>query len=326
MSLDPSVQSLIKDLSNKLPSTNMDGELSPLTLRQIVREMALIEGDPEPIKSLTNLAIPSPAGLLPLRIYTGLNLRKTPPAVILFFHGGGWVTGDLDTRDALCRKMANQVEAVVISIDYHLAPEYKFPACLDDAYAAACWVAESGDQLGVDVTRIAVVGDSAGGNIAAALTLLCRDREGPNLLFQCLIYPVVDVSSTRNNYSSKTEFGSGDYLCKNERLEWYREQYLSVCDDGSNPYISPLLALDFSRLPPAYILTAECDPLRDEAEEYAKKLRSAGVSVTTERAKGMFHGFFDFGSELDSADRYQDLVFSILRDEFHKQIPTMRRM
>jgi acetyl esterase len=315
MSLDPSVQSLIKDLSSKLPSTGGEEELNPLSLRRIVREMALVEGEPEPVHSLTDLAIPSPTGPVPVRIYTGLNLGQTPPAAILFFHGGGWVTGDLDTRDALCRKMANQVGAVVISIGYRLAPEYKFPACLDDAYAAASWVAESGDQLGVDVKRIAVVGDSAGGNIAAALTLLCRDRAGPSLLFQCLIYPVVDVSSTRNTYFSKATFGSGDYLCKNERLEWYREQYLPVPDDGSDPYISPLLAVDFSGLPPAYILTAECDPLRDEAEEYAKKLVSAGVSVTAERAKGMFHGFFDFGGRLDSADRYQDLVFSVLRDE-----------
>ncbi len=235
---------------------------------------------------------------------------------IVFFHGGGWVIGDLDSHDGLCRRYCNGVDAVVVAVEYRRAPEHPFPAAAEDAYAALVWAAANASDLGIDETRIAVTGDSAGGNLAATTALIARDRGGPSLRYQALVYPVTDVTARRNDYPSKAENGTG-YFLTTEAMEWYRDQYLTRDADGDDPYCSPVTATSLAGLPPAYVLTAEYDPLRDEGEHYGELLRAAGVPVTIQRALGMFHGFFNMDAVLDGAREAQAGVFAALRSALH---------
>jgi acetyl esterase len=244
---------------------------------------------------------------------------QAPPAeadtlpLVVYFHGGGWVICDLDTHDETCRTLANGSGAVVVSVDYRLAPEDRFPAAAEDAYAATVWAAEHAAELGADASRVGVAGDSAGGNLAAVVPLMARDRGGPPLRFQLLIYPVTDVSPNRNDYASKSDNGTG-YFLTIEHMEWYRDKYLPEGDDGSAPYISPVCAADFAGLPPALVITAEYDPLRDEGEAYARRLNEAGVPADVERCAGMFHGFFGLAMVLDGARAANERAAAALRD------------
>ena len=246
----------------------------------------------EAVHEVRDVKIPGPGGEIPVRIYTP-DIAKPAPALI-YFHGGGWVLGDLESHDHVCRSLANRVPCVVLSVDYRLAPEAKFPAAVEDSMAATEWIAAHASELGIDAGRIAIGGDSAGGNLATVVARLARDRKGPRLIYQLLIYPGTDM---RMDWPSVEENADGPLLTKPAMI-WFLAQYLRGEEDKLDPLASPLLAADLGGLPPAFVLTAECDPIRDEGEAYAERLRTAGVAVEVKRYPGMPHGFFSFGGAL----------------------------
>lgn len=257
--------------------------------------------NPEPpeLDSAKDLSIPAPHGAIPARIYTPKALRKTDGLApcLVFYHGGGWVIGDLDSHDVVCRKLAHEGELIVISIDYRLAPEHKFPAAVDDAIAAVKWVASHAKELGVDASRVMVGGDSAGGNLAAVVALAARDGDGPKLAGQVLIYPATDFAMTHPSHREPET----SILLTHSVIKWFKNHYLGDADIH-DWRASPARAKTFAGLPPAYLLTAGADPLRDEGDEYAERLKQAGVSVTYKHFPGQFHGFFTMGKLLQQAN------------------------
>ncbi|MEO8126568.1 MAG: alpha/beta hydrolase, partial [Bryobacteraceae bacterium] len=214
-------------------------------------------------------------------------------------------------HDVVCRAIASRAGAVVVAVDYRLAPEHKFPAAVIDCYAATAWVAANAARLGVDVKRISVGGDSAGGNLGTVVALRSRDEHGPEIALQVLVYPVTDLSSFET--PSYKEFAEGHRLSK-AAMEWFRSHYLASEEDGLHPHASPLLAPDLTGLPPALVITAECDPLRDEGEAYARRLEQAGVPVTCTRYEGMIHPFFSLSGAiprgLDAIQQVADAIGS----------------
>jgi acetyl esterase len=264
----------------------------------------------EPVDQVRDIKIPEPDGEIPIRLYAP-KLPAASPALI-YFHGGGWVLGDLESHDHVCRALANSTPCVVISVDYRLAPEHKFPAAVDDSYAATVWIAEHASELGIDDSRIAVGGDSAGGNLAAVVSQMARDRSGPKLVFQLLIYPGTDM---RMGMPSIDENADGPLLTKGA-MHWFVHHYLNGDADKIDPLASPLLASNFAGLPPAFVITAECDSIRDEGEAYALGLREAGVQAEFQGYEGMPHGFFSFGAALDGGRRAFADATSHLRSAF----------
>ncbi len=261
---------------------------------------AVSNPEPPELESAKALSIPAPHGTIPARIYTPKTLRKTDGLApcLVFYHGGGWVIGDLDSHDVVCRKLAHEGELIVISIDYRLAPEHKFPAAVDDAITAVKWVVSNARQLGIDALRVMVGGDSAGGNLAAVVTLAARDGDGPKLAGQVLIYPATDFAMKHPSHSEP----EASILLTHSVIKWFSNHYLSGPVDIDNWKASPARAKTLAGLPPAYVLTAGADPLRDEGDEYAKRLKDAGVSVTYKHFPGQFHGFFTMGKLLQQAN------------------------
>ena len=249
-------------------------------------------GVKDDVASVVDSAIPGPAGDLPVRIYVPATPAPVAEGaglpVLVWYHGGGWVIGDLETADSTVRAVANGAGAVVVSVDYRLAPEHPFPAAVDDALAAVRWVADNAAELGVDPARLAVGGDSAGGNLAAVVAQQLRDG-GPAIAFQLLVYPVTDAHLASPSVDENAE----GYFLEKETMEWFRGHYLGD-GDRDDPRISPLAAADgaLTGLPPALVITAEYDPLRDEGEAYGERLRQAGVDTTVTRYDGVIHGFF----------------------------------
>jgi acetyl esterase len=262
------------------------GSLPVPETRQAFAGIAAFGGPPEPLAKVELRRIPGPSGEIPLRIYTPEGTGPFPG--IVYFHGGGWVIGTLDTHDGVCRQLAKRSGAVVVSVDYRLAPEHKFPAAPEDCYAATLWVAENAAKIGADARRLAVGGDSAGGNLAAVVSLMARDRAQPKIAFQLLIYPVTDYSYDTASYRENAD----GYLLTKDSMVWFWNHYLRSAGDGAQPYASPLRARDLKGLPPAMVVTTEFDPLRDEGEAYAERLRQAGVPVKLKRYDGLIHGFF----------------------------------
>ena len=283
--LHPEVRALLEfmDAQGAPPLETQD----PIEARNARLEpMKALGGEPVPLARVEDMSIPGPAGDIPVRLYAAGHDGLRP--ALIYFHGGGFVFGNLDTHDAVCRALAKESGAVLISVDYRLSPEHKFPAAVEDSYAATKWVAANAERLGIDVHRIAVGGDSAGGNLATVIAMRCRDAGGPALALQLLLYPVTDMSSFET--ASHRELGEGYFLTR-AAMEWFSGHYLASADQKRNPEVSPLLAPDLSGLPPAVVITAEFDPLRDEGEAYAARLQQAGVSVTAKRYPGMIHGF-----------------------------------
>lgn len=310
MPLDPQIQTLLQQLSQMgLPP------LLTLSPRQAREQAAKLRGKPlrpQAVARVENRTIPNSTGDIPVRIYIPEGLPPMP--VLVYFHGGGWVLGDLDGADSTCRYLANGAGCVVVSVDYRLAPEHKFPAAVEDAYAATLWVAQNAGAIAVaDVTRIAVGGDSAGGNLAAAVALMARDKKTPALVYQLLIYPVICYGFDTESYR---EFGQGGFGLTQEEMVWFWHHYLASVADGQNPYASPLLAENFDRLPPACIVTAECDALRDEAEAYAARLREAGVSVQLRRYEGAIHSFVGMAVVIDRGKQALADIVDELRRAF----------
>jgi acetyl esterase len=255
--------------------------------------------EPPEMASVQNSTIPGPGGAIPVRTYTPKQLRKydgLAPALV-FFHGGGWVIGDLDSHDVVCRTLARDGEMIVISVDYRLAPEHKFPAAVDDALAATKWVSANATSLGIDANRISVGGDSAGGNLSAVVAIDAR-QNGPKIQGQLLIYPATDFAMTHPSHSEPET----SCLLTHTVIRWFRDHYLNSLADGETWKASPARITDMKQLPPAYVLTAGADPLRDEGDEYAKRLESAGVPVTWTTYPGQFHGFITMGKLLTKAN------------------------
>ncbi len=264
------------------------GKLSPQQARARIRANAAAAAGPKRSEpTVTELTIPGAAGPISARFYEPPRIGLEDRPLIVYFHGGGWTIGDLDTCDSVCRFLSLETPAIVLSVDYRLAPEHPFPAAVEDALAAFQWAATDNPKLGADRDRIAVAGDSAGGNLAAATGLLARDAGGPAPAMQVLLYPVTDVVGGQR---SREEFGRGFLLAKAD-MDWFERHYLPADADRADPRVSVLRAPELSGLPPAYIATAGFDPLRDEGEAYAERLREAGVEVTLRRHPGLVHSF-----------------------------------
>ena len=294
MPLDPPVAAVLELLANSgTPMSMIDG--TPQQAREGFRTMTYGVRDPATlasVRAVTEGVVPGPAGDVPIRVYRP-DVDGPVPTVV-FFHGGGFVIGDLDTHDDHARLICHEVDAVVVSVDYRLAPEHPFPAGFEDCAAAVRWAADSIAELGGDVDRLAVAGDSAGGNLAAAVALSLRDS-GPRLAAQLLIYPGVDFRDDDALHPSRIENGEGLFLTAAD-MAWFRDHYIQDPEHVSDPRASVLLAAELTGLPPAVVGTGEYDPLRDEGEAYAKALESAGVKVVLRRYDGLIHGFFGMGT------------------------------
>jgi acetyl esterase len=275
--------------------------LPPSEARELyVAARLIVNPEPPELEKVEDLNIPAPHGAIPARLYVPKQLRKTDGLApgLVFFHGGGWVIGNLDTHDVVCRMLAAEGELLVISVDYRLAPEHKFPAAVEDAISATKWVAAKAQQLGVDASRLLVGGDSAGGNLAAVVALAARDGDGPKIAGQVLIYPATDAARTHPSHSEPET----SILLTHSVTTWFYESYLNGTADVDDWRASPARAKTLKGLPPAYVLTAGADPLRDEGDEYAARLKEAGVSVTYRHFPGQFHGFFTMGKLLNQAN------------------------
>lgn len=251
---------------------------------------------PEKVAKSERRAIPGPGGQIPVQIYTPEG--KGPFGVLVYFHGGGWTVGTIESWDPFCRSLCNASGCVTVSVDYRLAPEHKFPAGPEDCYAATKWAAENAASIGGDAGRIAVGGDSAGGNLAAAVALMARDRGGPKIAFQLLIYPATDASL---DTPSQTQFQDDGYILSKKDMVWFWGHYLNSDKDKTNPYACPAEAGNLRGLPQALVVTAGFDPLRDEGETYAARLQEAGVKAKCVRYEGVTHGFVLMASVLDEA-------------------------
>lgn len=305
MPLDPQSRFLLDQLAARGgPALH---ELAVPAARQAFEALRLpVPG--EAVAAIEELRLPGPAGAVPARLYLPEGV-PAPSAALVYFHGGGWVIGSPDTHENLCRALANRSGARVFSLDYRLAPEHPWPAAVEDCYAATCHVAEQGAALGVDGARLAVAGDSAGGNLAAVVALLARERGGPRLRHQVLIYPVTDHDFERASYR---ENGDG-YFLTTEAMRWFWDHYLPDRARRDDWRAAPLRAEKLAGLPPATIVTAEYDPLRDEGEAYAARLREAGVSVSLRRYEGQIHGFVSMLDLLDAGRRAADEIGAALR-------------
>jgi len=282
MALDPGAAALLQQMAQTgAPPIH---QLPVPEARRMMQMMVAAAPRPQ-VGRVEDRAIPGPAGEIPVRIYWPRSGQRV--GLVVYYHGGGWVLGDLETHDATCRRLANASDCIVVAVDYRLAPEHKFPAAVEDCYAAALWAAENAASLGVDAARVAVAGDSAGGNLAAVVSLLAKQRGGPPLAYQALIYPVTDFDFQRPSYQENAE----GYLLTRQAMEWFWRQYLNDDAEGADPLASPLRAPDLRGLPPATVITAEYDPLRDEGEVYAERLAQAGVPTTCVRYLGQIHGF-----------------------------------
>jgi acetyl esterase len=283
MPVDPAIQTILDQLAAAGGPTLREAGVQEG--RQMLQMMAMLDGDPVPVERVEDLDL----GGIPARLYAAGVGDDRP--ILIWYHGGGWVIGDLETADRTCRKLATGTGAVVVSVDYRLAPEHPYPAAPDDCAAALHWIVDHAGELGGDGSRVAVGGDSAGGNLAAVVALQARD-EGLALRFQLLVYPGTDLTMSSR---SVQENGEG-YLLTADSMEWFIDHYLSGGSDAKDPRVSPLYADDVRGVAPALVITAEFDPLRDEGEAYAERLREADVEVEVRRYDGQIHGFFGLGS------------------------------
>jgi len=261
--------------------------------RQFIANAPLLQGEPEEVHAVRDLVLASPASEIPLRLYRGIGSPNSGAPCLVYFHGGGWVLGNCDTHDTICRWIANLSQGVVVSVDYRLAPEHPFPAAIEDGMAAIRYIEGHAEALGIDPGTLAVGGDSAGGNIAAVMALLARDGGLPSIDFQMLFYPVTDVSAGQESYTSRAE----GYGLTTAAMRWYHGLYLADPAQAADWRVSPLRAPSLADVAAAFVLTAGYDPLHDEARDYAVRLRAEGVPVQLDENPGQIHGFL-------SMDRY----------------------
>ena len=308
--LHPQAQALLRLIEDKgIPPTHT---LTPAQARALYSERrAFTQPEPPAVGALRDLEARGPAGPIPLRSYRPLgSIAGQALPVLVYYHGGGWVIGDLDTHDTLCRQLANQSGCAVIAVDYRLAPEHRFPAAVDDALAATRWVQQNAAALQVDPKRIAVGGDSAGGNLAAVVALAARDAADLPIAFQLLIYPATDQ---RRGWPSHTSNGEG-YLLTKASMDYYHAHYMADAAHDTDWRASPLLAASHAGLPPALVLTAGYDPLRDEGLQYAHALSAAGTRATLVNFEREVHGFILMGRVLDEANVAVQLCAAQLKE------------
>jgi len=293
MPLDPQIRQLLDEL--KACGAKAPWELSLEEARAAHLARLAWSGPPAQVHACEDFTIPGAGGPIPVRAYKHASHRP----VLIWYHGGGFVAGSIEAQDPVCRLLALRSGCTVLTVDYRLAPEHPFPAAVEDAAAVLGWVTAHGRERGLDPTRVAVGGDSAGANLATVVARRARDRNGIPPQFQALVYPVTDATMSRASYSA---FGQ-DYMLTRRHMEWYFAQYLPPGTDPRNPDVSPLFAPSLAGLPPAFVMTAEYDPLRDEGEAYAARLRDAGVEATLTRCPGLVHGFFSMGGIVPAAYR-----------------------
>lgn len=269
------------------------------------------------VERVEDRRIPVPGGEIAVRIYAPRRVDAgTTLPIVLHFHGGGWVAGDLDTHDAIARFYAVNADAIVVSVDYRQPPEQKFPSAVDDSYAAVEWAAAHASTLGGDKNRLAVTGDSAGGNLASVVCQLARDRGGPPIAYQALIYPAIDLRDPIDDpkYPSRGQFGQGDYFLSLQDMSWFRAHYLGdVAREPHDVRVSPMAAAHLRGLPPALVVTAGCDPLRDEGQAYANRLAADGVDVEYRCFEGTIHAFMSFAGAIPMGVEGLSFVASRLR-------------
>jgi acetyl esterase len=310
MALDPQARAVLDQMAA------MGGpplhEMPVSEARKSFAALATMQGEPEAVAKAEDRTLPGAAAGIPVRIYTPAGKGSLP--VLVYFHGGGWVIGNIETSDGLCRTLANAAGCIVVSVDYRLAPEHPFPAAVDDAYGAALWAVENAASFGGDPSRVAVGGDSAGGNLAAVVAQAARDRGKPALTFQLLVYPVTDAACDTPSYGENAD----GYLLTRDAMRWFWNHYTRSDADRRNPHASPLRAGSLTGLPAALVITAEFDPLRDEGERYARRLRDAGVPVQLTRYEGMIHGFFAMSGVIEQGRKAIQEAAGALQTAFAK--------
>ncbi|TDD31388.1 alpha/beta hydrolase [Actinomadura sp. KC06] len=310
MPLDPEARRIIERTPAEDP--NASGPLDVVAMREGFSQMWVMPDDLPEVGSVADTTIPGPAGELPVRVYTPKGPGPFPTFV--WYHGGGWTIGGLDENEYSCRAVCAAADVIVLSVDYRLAPENPFPAAAEDAYAAVAWVAEHGREIGADPSRIAVGGESAGGNLAAVAALKARDLGGPELALQVLVSPV--LGHPDDGRPSYAEFAEGYFLSKSS-MDWFFTTYPTGPADLDDPYLLPLRSDNLKGVAPALVLEAECDVLRDEGEEYAARLKDAGVETELVRYDGIIHAFFGpLATELSAAKDAQAKAAAALRAAF----------
>ncbi|WP_462411763.1 alpha/beta hydrolase [Neobacillus sp. Marseille-QA0830] len=310
MALDPQTKLVLDQLAA--------AEAPPLeTLPpEVARQMFVMpQGELEEVGKVSDRTIPGPATDIPVRVYYPKAQQTSYPALV-FYHGGGWVVGNIETHDSVCRTLTNLADCITISVDYRLAPEHKFPAAVEDAYAAVKYVYDHAEEFQIDRARIAIGGDSAGGNLAAVVANLAKEKSEPSICYQLLIYPSTNLGGEPTVSMQENSEG---YFLEKGTMEWFRDCYLNSEADKQNPLASPMLFDDFKGLPSALVITAEYDPLRDEGEAYAEKLADSGVEVETVRYDGTIHGFVSMAAVLDVGKAALEKAGTALRKEFFEK-------
>jgi len=312
MPVDPQIQALLDEM--RALGAKPFEELSVAEARAAAWSFAALQGEPEEVASVEHTFIPGPTAELPVRIYTPAG--KGPFPGLVYFHGSGWVVLNIAVCDTTMRALANSTGCKVVAVNYQKAPEHPFPIPFDDCWAATTWVFEHAEELDLDAARIGVLGDSAGGNLAAAVALKARDEGAPKLAFQGLIYPAVEHGWETGSAHENAE----GYLLQRESMHWFWDHYIPDKSLTSDWRVSPLLADDHAGLPPAFIATAEFDPLRDDGRAYHAKLHDAGVPVTYVEYDGMIHGFYWMQGIADGARRLHADLAEAIREALQKPV------
>jgi len=313
---------IIEPATGALLSQIREGGGKPLHEMTVHEVRALVAGSSAALAgplvevgSAIDRTLATRVGPVPVRVYTPSGTHAHALPVLVYFHGGGFVAGDLDTHDATARYLCQNTNAVVVAVDFRRPPEHKFPAAVEDALATVEWVAEHASELGADQSKLAVAGDSAGGNLATVVCQLAKAKGGPRIVFQALFYPLVDFTLAHS--PSRAEFGGGDFFLSNRDMEWFRGHYLDDAAQASDPRVSPLLAPDVSGLPSALIVAAQCDPLNDEGKAYADRLSTAGVPVEYQCFNGTIHAFMSFSGAIPLGKEGLALAATRLRAALH---------
>ncbi len=300
-------------LDKIINSSSIEGKSIEEVRESLNRQSTKWSKKPIPFSNIKNTTIEAGSEKISVRIYTPEDGEKLP--IIIYSHGGSWISGNLDTHDNICRKLSQNTKAIVISVDYRLAPENPFPDGLNDVYNTLQWTYNNAESINGDKKKIAIAGDSAGGNISAAVSLMAGNENSSNITCQVLIYPSTNIFELN---SKSWSYFANHFNVSNEDMEKYISLYVPRKEDRKNPYVSPLLAKEFNKLPDTLVITAEIDPLRDEGEAYANKLKEAGIQVDIIEYKGVTHGFIGMDKITNKADEAINQIVLYLQKEFEK--------